>query len=98
MTSFILACTLWGAPNIELVEIPVSEYAMAEMNKIVGPFQFEASVMEESLNYIKITHLATQASTQTSATSAYGHKSLSLRMDIQNNQASLDCDVKEKQN
>lgn len=95
MTSFILACTLWGAPNVELVEVPVSEYGTAEMNQQVGQFQFEASVMEERLNYIKITHVPSEASTQASAPSAYSHKSLSLRMNTKTSQASLDCDVKE---
>lgn len=98
MTTFILACTLWGAPNVELVAVPISEYGTAEMNQQVGQFQFEASVVEERMNYIKITHMPSETSTQASSPSAYTHKSLSLRMNTKTSQASLDCDVKEKLN
>lgn len=95
MTSFILACTLWGAPNVELVQIPVSEFGMADMNQQVGQFQFEASVIEEGINYIKISHPLTESSTQANAPGA-AEKSVSLRMNVKNSQASLDCDVVRK--
>ena len=94
MIHYVLFCVLWAKPNIELFEVPVNEYAMADMNRNFGEFNFEASVFEEKMNSVKITHLPTQISTQANSSSDYQQKSLYIKLDLGEEQASLDCEMK----
>jgi hypothetical protein len=95
MLHYVLSCVLWAKPQVDIVQIPVSEFAMADLKKTFGDFQFEASVLEEELNYVKITHLPTQFSSEANASRDHKQKSFYIKLDLNDSQASLDCEIKD---
>ncbi len=97
MIHYVLFCILWSKPQVELVEVPVNEYAMAAMNKEFGEFNFEADIFEEKMNSVKITHLPSQISTQANASADRQQRSLYINLNLGEKQASLDCEMREAQ-
>lgn len=94
MIQYVLYCILWAKPNVEIIQVPVNEYAMADINHDFGEFNFEASVFEEKMNSVKITHRPTQISSQANASADYQQRSFYLKLDLGEKQASLDCEMK----
>jgi hypothetical protein len=94
MISTMLFCILWAKPNLQLVEVPVNQYAMADIKKAFGDFYFEASVLEDKLNYVKITHLPTTFSSEANASQDYKQRSFYIKLDMNRDQASLDCELR----
>jgi hypothetical protein len=95
MLHTILFCILWAKPQVEIVQIPVNEYSMADLRTQFGEFYFEASVLEEDLNYVKITHIPSQFSSEANASRDHQQKSFYIKLDLKDNQASLDCEINE---
>ncbi len=94
MVQYVLACVLWAKPDLHKVEVNVDEYGMSFINHTLNEYTFEASVIEESINYIKITYNPVNASTQGNSQS-YDKKSMTLRLNVADSQSSLDCEVKQ---
>lgn len=97
MIHYVLFCILWSKPQTELFEAPVSEYGIAELNKDFGEFNFSADIFEEKMNSVKITHIPTQISTQANASSDPQQRSFYIKLDMGEKQASLDCEMRQKQ-
>ena len=96
MIHYVLFCILWAKPQTELFEVPVNEYAMADMNREFGEFQFEASIFEEKMNYVKITHLPTKIMTEANSSANYQQRSLYNKLDVGTTEGSLDCEMRSK--
>ena len=97
MIHYALFCILWSKPEIKLIEVPVSEYAMATMNEDFRDFNFYADIVEEKMNSIKITHLASGASADASAPNDHQQRSLSMHLRMPETEASLDCEMRQQQ-
>lgn len=96
MIHYILFCIMWSKPDIQLIEVPVSEWGIAEVNQNHGDFNFYADVMEEKMNSMKITHIQSNISSQVHAPNDYQQRSLSIKLDAGVNEASLDCEMRRK--
>lgn len=96
MISYVLFCIMWSKPEVKLIEVPVSEWAMATVNENHGDFNFYADVIEEKMNSMKITHINSNISSQVHAPNDYQQRSLSLKLDAGVNEAGLDCEIRRK--
>lgn len=96
MVQYFLFCILWSQPNVKLVEAPVSEYAMANINENFGGFNFSADVIEEKLNSVQITQIETQYSTLVTAPHDYQQRSLYAKLTAHKAEASIDCEVRNR--
>lgn len=96
MIHSILFCILWSKPNTALIEAPINEYAMAAISQDLGEFHFEADVIEEKLNSLKIVHTPTQFSTM-----AYSEddrqRTMYVKMEMAEKAASLTCEIRPQQ-
>lgn len=98
MITFVLVCVLWSKPEIKIIEVPVDEYAMAFVEETFGEFKFEASVIEERMNSVKISHVSKNVSSHSYSARDLQLKSLVTRLQIGNEDSSLDCDIRQKGN
>lgn len=96
MIAHVLFCILWSRPEVKLVEVPVSEYAMAKINEDFGNFVFAADVIEDKMNSVKITYKKDESSTDSYAPGDYQQRTLSVRLKLKEAEASLECEVKAK--
>ncbi len=94
MITTILFCILWSKPQVELVEVPVNEYAVAEINQDFGNYHFEATVFEGRMNSVKIVHIPTQFSTEAYSTNDAEQKSLYVKLEMGEQAASLSCEMR----
>ncbi|MBC7421579.1 MAG: hypothetical protein H7328_12700 [Bdellovibrio sp.] len=95
MIHYVLACVMWGKPDVKTIQIPVDDHGMAYLTETFGPYTFEASVMEETMNYMQIIYNPSNIMTQGNSPSSFGpQKSMSLRLNVGTEQASLDCEIK----
>ena len=94
MISFLLVCMLWSKPELKAVEIPLDEFAMATLDVQFKEFRFEATVMEERMSSIKITHPLKNVSTESYSSSGYQLRTLATHLTIGEEEASLDCEVR----
>jgi len=96
MIHYVLFCILWSKPNTALIEVPVNEYAMAAISQDLGEFHFEADVIEEKLNSLKIIHKPTQFSTS-ALSEDYQQRTMYLKMELADEAASLTCELRPHQ-
>lgn len=94
MIHFVLACILWSKPNVKNIKVPVDEYAMATLQAEFNEFLFEATVVEERMNSVKISY---RSPADTISADAYSsdltQRTLTTKLTVGDHQASLDCEV-----
>ena len=96
MISYVLYCILWSKPDVKLIEAPVDEYGMSMISETFNQFEFEATVVEEKMNSVKIKHTQSGFTAFAYAPNDYTQRSLSIKSDVLEDAASLDCDVRQK--
>lgn len=96
MISYVLYCILWSKPDVRITETPVSEYGVATMSEQFNQFEFEATVIEEKMNSVKIKHLTSGYESSAYAPNDHTQRSLSIRMEIAADAATLDCEMRQK--
>lgn len=96
MMTYVLYCILWSKPEVKLIKAPIDQYGMATISEIFKPFEFEATVIEEKMNSVKIKHIQTGFTSFAYAPNDYTQRSLSIKSDIFEDAASLDCEIKQK--
>ncbi len=94
MIHYALACVLWAKPNVQLVEVPVDDYGMASVQVDFNSFIFEASVMEERMNSVKIILKKNLFSAEAYSVNDMQIKSLTTKISFGDDEASLDCEMK----
>ncbi len=94
MISYLLVCILWSKPEIKVIKVPVNEYAMAFIEETFGEFKYEASVVEGRINSVKISHFKKDVSSHSYSASDLQLKSLVTRLQVVEDESSLDCDVR----
>ena len=88
----ILKCIMLAQFHVEVVETPISEYAMATMNKVHNGVEFESTVIEGRLNSITI-EIPGKGRTMTFSTD-YNQRTLGARLELANEPAAtIDCEV-----
>ena len=97
MTSLVFVCILWSKPNVKIVQVPVSDYAMAVVKESFGDFEFNGDVLEEKVNSVKITHVPTQVSSLALAPGDATQRSLYNKIEVGEREASMDCDIRKVQ-
>lgn len=95
MISYVLFCILWSKPQTALVEVPVNEYAMAYVSQDLGEFHFDADVIEEKVNSVKITHIPTGFSSEANSADLQ-QRSMYVKMEMADKAASLTCELRAK--
>ncbi|MBC7743176.1 MAG: hypothetical protein H7061_13330 [Bdellovibrionaceae bacterium] len=96
MIEYILACTLWAAPDVVNVQVPVNEYAMATMQETIGNFEFDADVVEDRMNSVTIIYKPTETKAMAYSAADYTQRALTVKLDTAQKQSSLDCEIKPK--
>lgn len=94
MISYVLYCILWSKPDVKLIEAPVDQYGMSTISETFNQFEFEATVMEEKMNSVKIKHIQSGFAAFAYAPNDYTQRSLSIKSDVLEDAASLDCDIR----
>ncbi len=93
-TAIILSCILWVKGDYTtLMDVPVSEYGMAEIQNEKSGFLFEADVLEERLNSLKIKHIKKDVSTS-AYTYEHAQRTLYVKLSAGADEASLTCEIK----
>ncbi len=95
MISYALFCILWSKPQTQLIEVPVSEYAVASISQDLGDFHFDADVFEGKLNYLKITHRPTLFTAEANSED-HQQKTMYIKMELADKAASLTCELRSK--
>ena len=98
MIAQLLVCVLLAKTELKIVEIPIDTYGLADMHMEHNSVQFEASVVEERMNSVKIIFPEPNITAETYATLDPSQKSLTLNLSVGNQHASIDCDVRAKAN
>ena len=88
----ILKCIMLAKFHVDVVETPISEYAMATMNKVHNGVHFEATVFEGRMNSISID-FPEVARTMTYSTD-YNQRTLATRLEVKNEYATIDCEIR----
>ncbi len=92
-TAFILTCILWVKGDFTtLLDVPISEYGIAEIKQNKSGFLFEADVLEERMNSLKITHIQKDISTS-AFTYEFPQKTLHVQLTSGADEATLSCEV-----
>lgn len=94
MIHFVLSCILWAKPNLKLIEVPVDEFAMATIETNFNQFRFQASVIEERMNSVKIVSLSNGYAAEAYSPMDSQLKSLAIQLSLIKDEAKLDCEVK----
>ena len=94
MIAMVLHCILWSRPEVKIIDVPVSEYAMATVSEDFRDFTFYADVIEEKMNSVKLTHIASGSSSEAYAPNDYQQQSLSLKLTMPDAEATIDCEIK----
>jgi hypothetical protein len=92
-TTYILKCILLAKTHVLTLEMPVNEYGMATLNRLHNGVQFEATVMEERMNSVRITFPKQKTETTAFSTRGYEMKALSTHLNIGKEHASMDCEI-----
>lgn len=93
-TTFVFTCVLWTNTTFtQIFQVPVSEYGTAQITQQVGGFKYDADVIEEKVNSVKITHIASGAKAS-AYTMEWPQNTLVARLEIGDEQSSMDCDIK----
>ncbi|MBC7428408.1 MAG: hypothetical protein H7336_07335 [Bacteriovorax sp.] len=87
----VLKCILLAKFHIDIVETPISEYAMATMNKVHNGVQFEATVLEGRMNSISI-EIPDVAKTMSYSTD-YDQRTMGAKLEVKDEYATIDCEI-----
>ncbi|MBC7713469.1 MAG: hypothetical protein H7177_09025 [Rhizobacter sp.] len=87
----ILKCILLAKFHTDIVETPISEYAMATMNKVHNGVQFEATVFEGRMNSISIE--IPEIAKMMSYSTDYTQQTLSGKLEVKDEYATIDCEI-----
>ncbi len=87
----ILKCIMLAKFHVDVVETPISEYAMATMNKVHNGVQFEATVLEGRLNSLSI-EIPDVAKTMTYSTD-YTQRTMAAKLEVKDEYATIDCEI-----
>ncbi|MFN8845393.1 MAG: hypothetical protein ACK5V3_12390 [Bdellovibrionales bacterium] len=88
-----LFCLSWMGLDTQLHEKKLDEYAMAEINHTHKDWSFQANVMENRLNSLKLTQVKEGVSTQSYSTH-FPFNHLAVRLEVKNQLATLDCELR----
>ncbi len=88
-----LVCISWMDLKTEIQEVPINEYAMAEINFVQGDWSYHADVIEGKLNAINLMYQPLEIETQADA-DVYPLDRLSTSLIIHDSKATLDCDIR----
>lgn len=93
ITVAILKCVMLAKFHVEVIETPISEYAMATMNKVHNGVQFEATVLEGRLNSLSI-EMPDVAKTMMYSTD-YSQRTMGAKLEVKDQYATMDCEINE---
>lgn len=88
-----LVCISWMSLKSDIQEMPINEYAMAEINFTQGDWSYHADVIEGKLNAINLRYKPLNIETQADA-DAFPLNNLATSLTIGENKATLDCDIR----
>jgi hypothetical protein len=88
-----LFCVSWMGLDTQLHEKKLDEYAMAELNFSHKDWSFNANVIENRLNSLKLSHVKEGVSTQSYSTH-FPFNHLAVRLEVKNQLATLDCELR----
>ncbi len=91
--NLLLYCVLWALPKTDLKQIQIGRDGRAEMAAQIQDWKFSASVMDEGLSSVEIHHLKSKAKAQALSVQKDPLQTLSVRIDVDGKQASLDCEI-----
>ena len=94
VASAVLKCVMLAGFYLERVEVPVSEYATATIDKVHNGARFEALVFEGRLNSIMIEIPELGAKTMSYSFKDFEQRSMSTNLVVGNTHASMDCEIK----
>ena len=87
----ILKCIMLAKFHVDVVETPISEYAMATMNKVHNGVAFESTVFEGRLNSITI-EIPGKGRTMTYSID-YNQRTLGAKLEAGGETATIDCEI-----
>lgn len=93
ITAAVFKCIMLAGFQVEIVEVPVTEYETANISKLHNGAQFEAQVMEGRLNSVSIEVPSIEAKTMSYSFKDYQQRSMSTNLSVKNTQASIDCEI-----
>ena len=88
-----LFCLSWMGLDTELHEKKLDEYAMAEINHSHKGWSFNANVLENRLNSLKLSHVDGGVSAHSYSTH-FPFNHLAVRLEFKNQVATLDCELR----
>ena len=92
--TLILSCILWVKGDFTtLLDMPVSDYGIAEIKQEKFGFLFQADVFEERMNSMTLTHLKNDVSSFV-ATTELQQRTLYTKLTVGTDEASLSCEIK----
>jgi len=89
----VLKCILLAKFQTIVLEAPVDEYASANINRVHNGFHFVGNVFEGKINFVMIENVAKEIKTMSFSYRGNEQRSLSTKLDIKNEQATLDCEL-----
>jgi hypothetical protein len=88
-----LKCMMLANFQVEIIQTPIDEYAMATINHLHNGALFEGTVVEGKLNSVSIEIPSLEAKTLSYAMRDHEQVSLSTRLDVKTTHASIDCEI-----
>lgn len=93
LATTILKCILLAKTQVLVLEAPISEYAMATIEKTFNGVYFEGTVIEGRMNSVLIRYPEHGVETMSYSTRDYEMKALTTKLDVRNDHASIDCEI-----
>lgn len=90
----VLFCISLISGYLKTHEVPVNEYAMAEITYAQEGWAFEATVIESRMNSLKLMNTDMQIETMSYSTADYALQALTSKLDIQQKHFAVDCWMK----
>ena len=88
-----MVCVSWMDHKTEIQESDISEYATAHIDFTQGDWSYSADMIEGKLNFLTVNYLPLKLST-TSRSLEYPLNHIANAIEIDGNQASVDCDLR----
>ena len=93
LAATIFKCILLAKTQVLVLETPIDEYATATISQTFNGVNFEGTVFEGRVNSVTIEYPEYEAKTMSYSTNDYEQRSLSTRLDIKNEHASIECEI-----
>jgi hypothetical protein len=93
LATTILKCILLAKTHVLVLEQPINEYAMATIEKTFNDVFFQGTVVEGKMNSVLIRYPKLGAESMSYSPSGYDLKALSIKLDVANEHAALDCEI-----